>query len=198
MTTVRSLAVILAIVICLAAAGLGGFALSRFHAAPTAPAQPALGQFIAADAPRPAPDAAFTDLAGKRVTLADFRGRFVLVNLWATWCAPCIREMPALDRLAAAMGGADFSILLVSQDRGGAAKVDPFFEKLGLTKLSTYLDPEGALGRAFGVRGLPTSVLIGRDGEELGRIEGAADWDGAALEATLRRYLAAGPKSAAR
>jgi thiol-disulfide isomerase/thioredoxin len=125
--------------------------------------------------------------------LADFRGRIVLVNLWATWCEPCIREMPSLDRLRAALPGEDLAIVLVSQDRGGDKVVAPFLDKLGLA-IKTYLDPKSTVGHAFEVRGLPTSILIDRDGRELGRVEGALEWDGAPAQALLRWYVARGAK----
>jgi thiol-disulfide isomerase/thioredoxin len=188
-------AVMVALILCLPAAGWAAFTLShRLIADGDAP--PALRQFIPTDPPRPAPEIAFADSDGKRQTLADFRGRVVLVNLWATWCEPCIREMPSLDRLRAAIGDRDLAIVLVSQDRGGDKVVAPFFAKLGLARLKTYLDPQSTVGHAFEVRGLPTSILVDRDGNELGRVEGALDWDGAPAQALLRWHIAHGaPKS---
>lgn len=179
----------LALVLCLPAAGWAAFTLShQLIAEGNKP--PEMRQFIPTDPPRPAPAIAFADGTGKTFSLADFRGRIVLVNLWATWCEPCIREMPALDRLQAAIGGKDFDILLISQDRGGEPVVAPFFAKLGLTTLTTYLDPKSTVGRAFAVRGLPTSILIDRDGNERGRVEGAANWDGPQAQALLRWHIA--------
>src|SRR5437764_2156626 len=151
------------------------------------------GEFIPASPPQPAPEVSFSDLKGNWVALADFKGKLVLVNLWATWCQPCLREMPSLDRLRAALPAGDLAIVLVSQDRGGDKVVAPFFAKLGL-QLATYLDPKSAVGHAFEVRGLPTSILIDRDGRELGRVEGALDWDGAPAQALLRWYVARGAK----
>jgi thiol-disulfide isomerase/thioredoxin len=186
-------AVILALVLAVPAAGWAAFTLShRLIADDGAP--PALRQFIPTDPPRPAPEIAFADGAGKSLSLADFRGKVVLVNLWATWCEPCIREMPSLDRLRAALPAQDLAIVLVSQDRGGDQVVAPFFAKLGLNKLATYLDPKSTVGHAFEVRGLPTSILIDRDGRELGRVEGALDWDGAPAQSLLRWYVARGAK----
>jgi hypothetical protein len=104
--------------------------------------------------------------------------------------------MPALDRLQAKLGGKDFAVVLVSQDRGGANVVDPFFAKLGLANLKTYLDPKSTVGHGFGVAGLPTSFLIGRDGKILGSVQGAAAWDGAATEAIIRSRLASAEKPA--
>jgi thiol-disulfide isomerase/thioredoxin len=185
-------AVILALVLALPAAGWAALTLShRLVADDGAP--PALRQFIPANPPRPAPEIAFVDSAGKELTLADFRGRIVLVNLWATWCEPCIREMPSLDRLSAALPDQDLAIVLVSQDRGGDKVVAPFFAKLALG-LKTYLDPKSTVGHAFEVRGLPTSILIDREGRELGRVEGALAWDGAPAQSLLRWYVARGAK----
>ena len=140
-----------------------------------APATP--GRFAPAGESRPVPALAFTDGAGHPASLADFKGKVVLLNLWATWCAPCVREMPSLDRLQAALGGADFQVVALAEDRGGGAVVLPFLEKLGLRSLSPYLDAPGAAAQAFGAPGLPTTVLIGRDGREAGRTLGAAEWD---------------------
>jgi thiol-disulfide isomerase/thioredoxin len=191
------------LVLCLAAAGLTAYRVLQqpdaalvSAAAAGAPAAP-LGQFIPADPPRPAPEVSFDAEAGGIVRLADFRGRVVLLNLWATWCEPCIREMPALDRLQERLGGNDFAVVLVSQDRGGAHLVDPFFAKLGLANLKTYLDPKSTVGHSFGVAGLPSSFLIDRDGTLLGSVEGAADWDGAAFVALIRGFLAPVAKKAA-
>src|SRR5689334_12823211 len=103
---------------------------------------PGLGAFIPADSPHPMPEASFTDGEGKAASLADFRGKVTLVNLWATWCEPCIREMPTLDKLAAAMADKDFAVAIISEDRGGAKTVDSFLPKLGLATLKTYLDPK--------------------------------------------------------
>ena len=186
-------AVILALVLAVPAAGWAAFALMHRGTA-TADGRPMLEEFIPSAPNLPAPGTAFADDTGRSVRLADFRGRVVLVNLWATWCQPCIREMPALDRLAAAMKGTDFAVVLISQDRGGAHVVGPFLQQLGLKVLQTYLDPKSAVGQAFAVRGLPTSILIDRDGTELGRLEGAEEWDGAAAQALLRSYVERGGK----
>jgi thiol-disulfide isomerase/thioredoxin len=183
----------LAMVLCLPAAGWAAFTLSHQLIA-DGNTPPELRQFIPADPPRPAPPISVTDGAGNALTLADFRGRVVLVNLWATWCEPCIREMPSLDRLQVALGGADFAILLVSQDRGGDRVVAPFFEKLGLARLKTTLDPQSTVGRAFTVRGLPTSILIDREGNVLGSVEGAMNWDAPPAQALLRWYVTRGAK----
>ena len=130
-----------------------------------------------------------TDKDGAAVTLGDFRGRVILVNLGATWCIPCVEEMPALDRLEARQGGKDFAVVAISEDRGGNRAVEPFLAKLGLSKLTSYLDPKSAASGAFQVRGLPTSILIDRDGLEVGRTEGGMAWDGVAALALIERQL---------
>jgi thiol-disulfide isomerase/thioredoxin len=144
--------------------------------------------------PRPAPEIGFTTLSGEPASLADFHGKVVLLNLWATWCAPCVQEMPSLERLQAQLGGEDFTVLALSSDRGGARVVEPFLENLGLKQLHPYLDPKSAATRSLGARGLPTTLLIDREGREIGRIEGGAQWDGPAAMALIRHYLAPAPR----
>jgi thiol-disulfide isomerase/thioredoxin len=146
------------------------------------------GEFIPATPPQPAPQAAFTDADGKAVSLADFKGKPVVVNLWATWCQPCLKEMPSLDRLQANLAG-KLIVAAVSQDRGGAKRVGPFVAEMALTKLKIYLDPKADLGHAFAVHGLPTSILIDAKGRVVGRVEGAAEWDSAKIMAMLKPLL---------
>ena len=148
----------------------------------------ALGQFIALDQKLPAPALAFSARDGAPRQLADFRCQFVLVNLWATWCGPCVEEMPALDRLQAKLGS-KLTILAVSEDRRGAEVVDPFLQKIGVKHLTVVLDPKSAALNEFQVQGLPTSFLIDCNGMILGKLEGAAKWDEAPMLATLERYL---------
>lgn len=146
-------------------------------------------------APKAAPELKFTDADGKELTLGDFRGRVVLLNLWATWCAPCVEEMPSLDRLQARLGDKDFTVLALSLDRQGRNVVVPFLDKLGIRSLAIYLDTSNAAMRTLGIRGLPTTILIDREGREVGRIEGAADWNSSAAEALIRHYTDADGKS---
>jgi thiol-disulfide isomerase/thioredoxin len=121
-----------------------------------------------------APTAAFTAPDGKSVTLADFSGTPVLLNLWATWCAPCIKEMPTLDALAADTQG-KLTVLTVSQDLGGATKVAPFFAAHDFAHLQPYLDPKLALSTALQAN-LPTTVLYDSTGHEVARVMGGFDW----------------------
>lgn len=117
------------------------------------------------------------------VTLAAFRGKPLLVNLWATWCAPCIAEMPTLDALAAARGQ-EMTVIAVAQDLQGAEVVDPWFQKAGLKALQPYLDPDNGLLDAAN-SALPTSIFYDANGRELWRVIGAIDWQGAEAKALL-------------
>jgi thiol-disulfide isomerase/thioredoxin len=158
------------------------------------PLQGEMRKFNLLPSPRPAPEIAFTTLSGEPASLAEFRGKVVLLNLWATWCAPCVQEMPSLERLQAQFGGNDFTVIALSSDRAGARVVEPFLENLGLKQLHPYLDPKSTATRMLGARGLPTTLLIDREGREIGRLEGGAQWDGPAAQALLRHYLAPTPR----
>lgn len=147
-----------------------------------------LGQFVPSPQPTPAPTISLTEPSGSTVDLSDFKGKLVLLNFWATWCEPCLREMPSIERLQSRLGDR-IAVLAVSQDRGGAKTVEPFIQKLGLKSVKIYIDPKSAVGHALGVKGLPTSLLIDRDGKVLGRVEGAAEWDSPKIMAVIDRFL---------
>ncbi|MBV8739756.1 MAG: TlpA family protein disulfide reductase [Alphaproteobacteria bacterium] len=156
---------------------------------PVAAEQTPLGHFVPAASPRPAPPVSFTDIDGKTVHLSDFAGKVVLLNLWATWCAPCRHEMPSLEQLQAQFGD-KLAILPVSQDLGGNKVVAPFVSKLGLAKLRVYADPKSTVGRAFKVEGLPTTFLIDQHGRVLGRVEGEAQWNSSKMLAVIEPLVA--------
>ena len=129
------------------------------------------------DAPKQAKGVSFVDAEGRKLELADFRGKFVLVNLWATWCGPCRREMPSLDRLQARLSGGDFTVLALSQDRKGVAAVQKFLTKIGTQNLDVFVDSSARSARKLGAIGLPTTVLLDREGKVIGRLIGSAEWD---------------------
>lgn len=149
-------------------------------------------KFTVSDRGKPAPDAPFRDAEGRERTLADYRGRVVLVSLWATWCVPCRKEMPTLDALQQKLGGKDFEVLAISQDRAGATKAKAFLDEIGIRHLPFYIDSSMKSARAFGAYGLPTSILYGRDGREIGRMVGDADWASEPALALIRKALAPG------
>ncbi len=138
-------------------------------------AQSATENFILHDSPRSLPEMQFKDGEGRNVSLADFHGKVVLLNIWATWCVPCLREMPTLDRLQAQLVGPDFEVVALSIDRAGLKVVQNFYEKVGIQHLAMYIDSSGKAVRNLGISGLPTTFLIDRAGRELGRLIGPAD-----------------------
>jgi thiol-disulfide isomerase/thioredoxin len=149
--------------------------------------------------PRPAPGDGMVDLqntasarlspvfdeAGKAAPIESFRGKTVILNLWAPWCIPCLKEMPALDRLAARLPEKDFAVIAVTKDSVGASPAKAVFDKMALKRLKLYLDPEGRLAPEVGARGFPTTLILGADGAPLAYREGAADWDSDAMVARL-------------
>ncbi len=125
-------------------------------------------------------------------TIADYRGSGVVMNFWATWCAPCVREMPSLDRLQAKVPG--IRVLGLSVDRGGAPVVENFYRQHGIANLDVLADRGGKLMRKLRVRGLPTTLLIDADGNEVGRVVGPAEWDQGPLRALIGRTIEARPE----
>lgn len=138
-----------------------------------------------------APQVAFRNLAGDEMRLGDLKGKVLLVNLWATWCPPCIVELPYLDALQRDMGGDDFQVIAISVDRGGARQVLPFMAENDLAHLEPWMDKNGEMMKAMRVRSLPVTWLIGRDGRIIGTFNGMADWNSADAQALIRAAIAA-------
>ena len=150
-------------------------------------------------APRPVPELAFNNGDGKQTTLADFRGKIVLLNIWATWCGPCRREMPTLDRLQAMLGGANFEVVALSIDRAGPDAVRRFYREIFIKNLGLYINSTGKITGTLGIVGIPTTLLINRAGQEIGRLVGPADWDTPDMVTFLKgneRPLASHPQNA--
>jgi thiol-disulfide isomerase/thioredoxin len=160
------------------------FAVSIQPAGAQAPAG-----FAVHESPRPLPDIHFENGQGEAMSLADLRGKVVLLNIWANWCAPCRREMPTLERLQAELGGPDFEVVALSIDRNGLSVVKEFYEELGLRELGMYVDTSGKAPRELSALGVPTTLLIDREGNELGRLAGPAEWDSPEMVAFIRGYI---------
>lgn len=141
------------------------------------------------DQPRPVPELRFIDGDGRMRTLADFKGKAVLLNLWATWCAPCRKEMPSLDRLQADQGLSQLVVLPLSLDRQGLPAVRKFYDELGLRSIGIFLDQSGATASKVNAGGLPTTLFIDREGREIGRKAGPAEWDSAEVVMLVREHL---------
>lgn len=160
--------------VALAAGGAGTYVALKQGGAAIAEDSPVLRMHAS---PRPLPEIAFEDGEGKPLTLADFRGRTVLLNVWATWCPPCREEMPSLDRLQKALGGPAFEVVALSIDAGGAPVVQRFYDEIGIRALAIYVDPGMRAASQLATPGVPTTLLIDREGRELGRHAGPAQWD---------------------
>lgn len=139
--------------------------------------------------PQPLPPLDIRDAEGRLVPFDRFRGKVVLLNLWATWCGPCRTEMPALDRLHAKLGGPRFEVVALSTDTSGVKAVREFYGALELQRLTVYIAGEGKILTTLGVPGIPTTLLIDAEGREIGRYVGAADWESEAFQKVVRSYL---------
>lgn len=147
--------------------------------------------FAIHETPQPVPAISFQDKDGQPKTLADFAGRIVLLNIWATWCAPCRKEMPTLDRLQAELGGPDFEVVALSVDRKGPEAVRKFFNEIGIKHLALNIDTSSNAMFTLGAFGLPLTLLIDRQGREIGRVVGPAEWDSPEMMAFIRDRIAA-------
>jgi len=133
--------------------------------------------FIAADEVKALPLVPFLDEKGHRLTLEKFRGKVVVLNIWATWCGPCIKEMPTLDRLQRQLEEVGVVVVALSLDSGGPSAVRAFYEEHGIEELEVYVDPTMQAQAGLHVIGMPTTILIDKDGNERGRLVGPAEWD---------------------
>jgi len=134
-------------------------------------------------------DIEFRDGEDKLRKLSDFRGQIILLNFWATWCAPCRKEMPDLDALQKKFGGKDFMVLALSQDRKGPKAVREFYRETGVKNLDLYIDQKARTSRKLRSPGLPTTILINRKGQEIGRLVGPADWFSEEAQAIVQKAV---------
>jgi thiol-disulfide isomerase/thioredoxin len=172
----RLITVLIAAVILIGAAAAFLYrSRADVHASGDAP-PPALAE-LKSETPHAVPDVAFSDAAGGRHTLSSYRGRYVLLNLWATWCAPCVKELPALAKLQGAVPPGQLTVLTVNVGRSSAGETAAFMKDHHANSLPVDLDTDTAFIRAFGAFGLPLSILIDPQGREIARAVGPADWD---------------------
>jgi thiol-disulfide isomerase/thioredoxin len=136
----------------------------------------AMSAFVVKAERKPMPNLVFFEGSGKERSLSDWRGKVVLINLWASWCAPCRKEMPSLAQLQRRFGSKDFEVVAISLDRGGGKVAQKFLEETQSRLLRLYMDPSGRALETIAALGLPASVLIDREGREIGRLLGPADW----------------------
>ena len=193
----RSLAILLALVIVAVAAGI--FVMSPSGRNPS-------GADVVADLAALEPyrqgdmvklrlgeadgsDAAFIGADGSEMTLAAYEGKFVLVNFWATWCAPCREEMPQLAELQSDFGGDAFEVVTIATGRNAPPAMAAFFDEIGVDNLPLHRDPGQDLARDFGVLGLPVTVILDPSGREIGRLQGEADWAADEAKALIAAML---------
>jgi thiol-disulfide isomerase/thioredoxin len=132
----------------------------------------------------------FTDALGAEHRLADWQGKVVLLNFWATWCAPCRKEMPMLDALQTEFGGEDFAVVTIATGRNSVQGIRRFFEEVGVANLPVLLDPQQELAREMAVFGLPITVILDREGREIARLRGEADWVSDSAKSILSALIA--------
>jgi len=152
-------------------------------------ADEALMGYQATVPPRPVTDQSFVDGQGAEKTLADYQGRGIVLNFWATWCAPCVKEMPHLDRLKKKLQADGIEVLAISEDRAGGPLVEKFFRINEIRNLDVLIDRAGKVMRGSKTRGLPTTLLIDAENREIGRVQGISEWDTPDAVAFLRRCL---------
>ena len=140
--------------------------------------------------PQPAAEALFEAAEGGELGIADYEGKIVLLNFWATWCAPCREEMPALSALQRDYGGEDFEVVTVAAGRNPPQAMQRFFEEIAVDNLPLHRDPRQSFAREMGVLGLPVTVILDRDGQEIARLQGGADWASDSARAIVEALIA--------
>ncbi len=151
-----------------------------------------LRAFISHKSPKVLPDFEFQDEQGKTLRLSDFKGKVLVLNLWATWCGPCREEMPSLDNLKANFAHEAFDVVAISHDRGGLAKPRKFYAKERIKHLELYIDQSSKLMFQLKAVGLPATLLIDKQGREIGRLPGPAQWDSTLAIEIVKKALKAG------
>jgi thiol-disulfide isomerase/thioredoxin len=149
----------------------------------------AMTTFVLKKPPAALPDVHFVNGKGEEVGLSSFTGKIVLLNLWATWCAPCREEMPALERLQKELGSDKFQVVALAVDKAGLDGARKFLKDNKIDGLALYADPTARVGTELKVIGMPTTILINAEGREIGRLIGPAAWDGPAAQRLIKSFL---------
>ena len=149
-----------------------------------------MAALLVATPPKDVPPFTFQDATGASKSLSDFKGRVVLLNLWATWCAPCRKEMPDLSKLQKELGSDQFEVVAISVDRKGAEASSAFLKETGADNLKLYVEPSTKIVNDVQSAGLPASILVDRQGREIGRLLGPADWASPEAQALIKAALA--------
>jgi thiol-disulfide isomerase/thioredoxin len=126
---------------------------------------------------------------GETLSLNDFKGRVILLNFWATWCLPCIKELPSMERLQTKFKEDNFTIIAISLDRGGKSVAARLLKRLKLNKLTLYIDKENKSAQKLGVKFMPTTFIFDREGRKLGKLQGGIEWDSKNAEALIKYFI---------
>jgi len=186
------------------AAGLGAIAAVVFFTTRDGPSQPvtavdysAVMQLRSGDmkklnfhpAPKPVSTNAFESESGTAMTLADYKGKYILLNFWATWCTPCRREMPMLSEMQASLGGDNFAVVTLATGRNPPPAIKKFFTEIGVDNLPRHRDPKSLLGNEMGVFGLPVTLILDPSGNEIARLTGDAEWNSDSAKAIISALI---------
>ncbi len=153
---------------------------------PTQAGDRLIGSLLRRAEPRNVADIVFSEAGGRARRLSEWRGKTVVLNLWATWCAPCKAEMPSLDRLQSQIGDEGYTVIALSMDRKGMGEPTAFFASQGITHLKLYNDSTGQASVRLKAPGLPFTIVLNEKGEEVAHVTGPAEWDSAAMIAQIR------------
>ncbi|MEM6664318.1 MAG: redoxin domain-containing protein [Pseudomonadota bacterium] len=148
-----------------------------------------MGKLVFHKEARPRIEEVFRDKYGNAISVADYAGKVVVLNFWATWCPPCRAEMPGIDRLAGEMGGDDLAVLALSTDRFEIDRVEAFFQEINVQHLPLIQDRSSKVARRAGVLGLPVTIVLDREGREIARMQGEAEWDGPNAKAMIEKII---------
>ncbi|MCP5382372.1 MAG: TlpA family protein disulfide reductase [Kordiimonadaceae bacterium] len=185
----KSVYILSFIALCIAAVSFYKIGNTPNNGIPQGLTAGAMKRFEFHNDPLPVTDAVFKDENGNDVTFSDFKGKVILVNIWATWCAPCVKEMPDLNELQKSLGGEKFQVVLVSENQDGMESSIDFLKTNKIDSLNTYFDSNRGVARGLKTNALPTSILINTEGDEIGRLIGPADWNSGDAKALINYVI---------